>query len=391
MKIERIRIKRFKVFKDVEIRNLPDMCVFLGANSSGKSSLFDVFAFLSDALRDNITAAFNARGGFKEVVSRDQSGDIEFEITFRNDTAFLIYTLSFGLKKEQPIVTKEILTHSTGQGTQQILLDFREGRGTAIPDREEDESSIRKFHNNPEEAELDSPNILAVKGLGQFRRFKTISRLRKLAENWHISDINIHNARFKNHSGLDQRLNPSGENLASAARHIYQNHREIFNAILGKMKEKIPALSRIEPVETVDGRIVLQFHEDTFNNPFSAGHISDGILKLFAYFLLLNAPTPRPLVCMEEPETYLHPDLLPELAEEIRTYANTRGQVFISTHSPDFVNAVRIEELFCLTRGKGFTSIRSAKDDPVVNSLYQSGDLLGYLWTQQYLKGGTVH
>lgn len=84
MKIESIKIKNFKVFTDTKINNLPKMCVFLGANGSGKTTFFEVFGFLSDALKNNVSIAINRRGGFKEVISRDSKGDIEFEIKFRN-------------------------------------------------------------------------------------------------------------------------------------------------------------------------------------------------------------------------------------------------------------------------------------------------------------------
>ena len=85
MKIEKIRIKNYKVLKDIEIKDLPDMCVFLGANGSGKSTLFDVLGFLSDALKSNVKIAINKRGGFDEVISRNSTGEIEFEIKFREE------------------------------------------------------------------------------------------------------------------------------------------------------------------------------------------------------------------------------------------------------------------------------------------------------------------
>lgn len=116
MKIEKIKIRNFKVFKNIEIRDLPNMCVFLGANGVGKTTLFDVFGFLSSALRNNVKYALNQRGGFKEVISRDSEGDIEFEIKFRNTESgikspLITYELSIGLNAhKQPIVTKEILS-----------------------------------------------------------------------------------------------------------------------------------------------------------------------------------------------------------------------------------------------------------------------------------------
>ncbi len=78
MKIKSIRLKNFRVFRDVSINNLPNCCVFVGANGSGKTSLFDVFQFLRDSLTYNVKQALAKRGGFQEVVSRGTEGPIEF-------------------------------------------------------------------------------------------------------------------------------------------------------------------------------------------------------------------------------------------------------------------------------------------------------------------------
>ena len=59
---------------------------------------------------------------------------------------------------------------------------------------------------------------------------------------------------------------------------------------------------------------------------------------MFAYLVLLYDPKPHPLLAVEEPENQLYPELLYELIEEFRAYALRGGQVFVSTHSPDFLN-----------------------------------------------------
>jgi predicted ATPase len=70
---------------------------------------------------------------------------------------------------------------------------------------------------------------------------------------------------------------------------------------------------------------------------------------MFAYLTLLYDPNPHPLLCVEEPENQLYPKLLWELAEEFRPYAYRGGQVIVSTHFPDFLNAATVEEVFKLT------------------------------------------
>jgi predicted ATPase len=394
MKIEKLKIKNFKVFKNVEIRDLPNMCVFLGANGVGKTTLFDVFGFLSSSLKNNIKTALNQRGGYKEVISRDSEGDIEFEIKFRNTpdkyvSPLITYELAIDLNQDnQPIVTKEVLSYRRGKtGKPYRFLNFSNGKGYAITNEEEFEETKQEFKEKREEQTLDSPDILAIKGLGQFQKFKAISAFRRLLENWFVSNFQIQSAQNIEDTGLSEHLSTTGNNLAQVTKYIYENNRSVFNNILEKMTKRVPGVAQVEAKETIDGRIVLQFKDGSFKDPFISRYVSDGTIKMFAYLVLLYDPTPHPLLCVEEPENYLHPELLTELAEEFREYAQKGGQVFISTHSPDFVNVLNVDELFWLNKEKGYTSIKRAKDDDIVKQLVKEGDLLGALWKQGYLKG----
>ncbi|MBT9583418.1 AAA family ATPase [bacterium] len=95
--IENLRIRNFKAFQDAELRDIPSVCLLVGKNGSGKSTVFDVFSFLKDALATNVTKALNRRGGFAEVVTRGQDGPIEFEVKFREAGGRLAtYTLKIG-------------------------------------------------------------------------------------------------------------------------------------------------------------------------------------------------------------------------------------------------------------------------------------------------------
>ncbi len=394
MRIEKLRIKNFKVFADAEINDLPNMCVFLGANGVGKSTLFDVFGFLSESLKNNVKSAINNRGGFKEVVSRNQEGDIEFEVKFRNEPLngkkqpLITYKLKIGLKNNNPIIKEEILTYRRGNkgwGRPWKFLDFKEGVGTAI--KNEEDYGTEGAEELRESQVLDSPDILAIKGLGQFKGFKAISDFRKLLDSWYIANFQIPDAKKSQDIGVSDRLSSTGDNLALVADYIYENHPDIFSKILEKMKKRVPGITKVDAEKTIDGRIILKFQDGSFKDPFISRYVSDGTLKMFAYLVLLNNPVKHPLLCIEEPENYLHPELLRELAEEFREYANSGGQVFISTHSPDFVNALDLDELFWLTKEKGYTIIKRAKDDTKVKALYKAGDYLGHLWNQKYFKG----
>lgn len=109
---------------------------------------------------------------------------------------------------------------------------------------------------------------------------------------------------------------------------------------------------------------------------------------MLAYLTLLYDPNPHPLLCVEEPENQLYPKLLWELAEEFRAYANRGGQVFVSTHSPDFLNATKVEEVFWLVKKKdGYTEVCRASDDPQIVAYMKEGDQMGYLWEQGLFEG----
>lgn len=168
---------------------------------------------------------------------------------------------------------------------------------------------------------------------------------------------------------------------------LYENHRDIFNQVIARMTQRVPGVGAIEPEPTVDGRLLLKFRDGSFRDPFIDRYVSDGTIKMFAYLVLLYDPSPHPLLCVEEPENQLYPSLLWELAEEFRDYANRGGQVFVSTHSPEFLNATRLEEVFWLVKEDGYAQVRRAKDDEQIAAYMADGDQMGYLWKQGFFMG----
>ena len=387
MQIESLRIRNFRVFNDVQVENIPQMAVFMGQNGAGKTTFFDVFGFLHDCLNNNVRSALAKRGGFSEVISRDQTGDMQFEVKFRPspDEPVITYELTVGLNEKQaPVVKKEVMRFRRGQhGAPWKILDFSYGEGVAAEGELQSYEDVQIANRTPQR--VSAPDILAVKGLGQFENFPAMASLRRLIEDWYVSDFHIESARNRQEANYSETLSTTGDNLAQVAKFLYDNHRDRFNSILRAMKERVPGVTNVEAKVTEDGYVILRFQDNKFKNPFSSKFVSDGPIKMFTYLVLLSDPNPHALLCVEEPENQLYPELLPQLAEEFRHYSNIGGQVFISTHSPDFLNAIRIEELYCLVKSEGYTKIVRASDLPLVASLYQEGDLLGSLWSQGIL------
>ena len=275
MHIESIRIKNYRVLRSVKIQDLPPLSVFLGANGVGKSTLLDVFSFLRDSLLHNVHVALIKRGGFKEVVSRGQRGPIEIELNIRDDKALVSYELHVGLRQAQPVIKRESLNYQRQGGQVWHLLDFCFGVGQAITN--EDEYGQKEAQAEPQQVE--SPDILAIKGLGQFSRFKQAAILRKLFENWHLSDFQIAEARPSKDAAYSTHLSERGHNLPLVAQFMYKSHPSEFKQILEKLKQRVPGVSKVEAEETVDGRIVLKFQDAAFKDPFLARYVSDGTIN----------------------------------------------------------------------------------------------------------------
>ena len=391
MKIESIRLKNYKVFRNVHLRDIPPFLVVVGANGSGKSTLFDVFGFLHDCLKSNVRQALDSRGRFSEVLSREAIDktiliEIQYRMLITGVERLVTYSLEIGERGGAPFVQREILRYKRGRyGSPFRFLDFTNGEGYAITNEED--------FNKPDdelkrEEQKVGPETLAIKGLGQFERFKAANAFRQLIELWHVSDFHINAARGrKEAAGESEHLSETGDNLPLVARYLFEQHPQAFQTILDTMARRVPGIASVEPKLMDDGYLTLRYQDGSFKTPFLDRYVSDGTIKMFAYLVLLHDPHPHPLLCVEEPENQLYPKLMAELAEEFRLYANRGGQVLVSTHSPDFLNSVALEEVCWLVKTNGATEIRRARDDEQIKTYMADGDQMGYLWKQGFFEG----
>jgi predicted ATPase len=394
MKIEAIRLKNFRAFSNIDLKDIPDFCVLVGANGTGKSTLFSVFSFLREAMTSNVTTALGKLGGSRgigEVRTRNTDGPIEIELKMRADLGranktLITYSLEIGEDHGRPVVLRELLKYRRGShGQPWAFLDFSRGEGQAVTnelDSLDDERNLTR-----EDQKLKAPDILAIKGLAQFDKFPAAVAIGTLIENWHLSDIHISRARPEQEIGYANHLSREGENLSLVIDYLNDQKPEVLDKILKLLASRVPGINKVESKKTEEGKVLLKFQDGAFEDPFLARYVSDGTIKMLAYLVLLYDPSPHPLLCVEEPENQLYPSLLAELAEEFRAYSKRGGQVFVSTHSPDFLNALQLKEVFWLVKKKGCTEILRAQDNAQIAAYLEEGDQLGYLWKQGFFEG----
>ena len=390
MQIESIAIKNYRCFRNIVLNDLTRMTVVVGANGSGKSSLFDVFAFLKDSLAQNVAAAVALRGGYRDLVSRGQADPIEITVKFRESGGRLAtYLLRIIQDGGSVVVDHETLSYRKGQGGRWgwRFVDCRRGEGKVITNETEYGVSAMKGEDRKKrEFKLDDPSTLAIKSFGQLQEFPIVSQLRSLIESWHISDFHIADARPSVEVGYAEHLSTRGDNVAQVAQYLY---REITpsssKTVLDAMRQTRTRHERRGGAKspTEDGRPRPSFPRLEASRIHSSRVTSlTGRLRCSAYLVLLYDPNPHSLLTVEEPENQLYPALMHELAEEFRDYARRGGQVFVSTHSPDFLNGAELDEIRWLVKEDGFTKVRRASESELLQALVHEGDLPGALWRQ---------
>ena len=396
--LEGFRVKNYRVLKDVtfgrlwqtqKVAPLGRLSAVIGKNGCGKSTLFDAFGFLSDCLLTDVEQACDARqrGGFERLVSQGSRGPIQFEIYYRAqaDSRPITYELTIGVDNAgRPVIESERLRQRRkGQtsGHPFSFLNLNRGEGEAW--------AGTSYGEGNEQAEkvavkLRNPRQLAVASYGALQEHPRIGNFRDFLQGWYLSYFAPDAARGLPLAGPQRHLNIHGDNLANVVQFMEREHSLLFQGTLARIAERIPGVERISTKRSDDGRLLLQFNDRGFEDPFFAQQMSDGTLKVFAYLLLLNDPEPPSFIGIEEPENGLYHRLLSVLVKEFREQKHS--QIFLTTHQPYLVDELAPEETWILEKGTdGFSSIRRASDDPLVKNLVEEGLPLGGLWFSDYL------
>ena len=422
--IEGIRIRNYRVLRDVtlgrignnpHVAPLNPMTAVIGKNGVGKSSLFDAFGFLADCLKLGVEEACDARGrgGFDRIRSKGSDDHIIFEVCYRWEPQIQPIMYMLAITKDdsgRPCVSLEFLYQYAG-GQPRAFLMLSNGAGVAwkgdTQGQQMDESvggvvdfgrqvvrlpesgQATSENDNVENVQFQDNRRLGIATLGAMKQHPRIAAFREFIEGWYLSYFTPDAARGLPLAGPQRRLSIHGDNLANVVQYMEREHPDEFDGILHKIAGRVPGIDKIETQRSEDGRLLLRFNERGFEDPFYAQQMSDGTLKLFAYLLLMEDPSPPPIICIEEPENGLYHKLLEVLAAEFRAHATgerNAPQIFVTTHQPYFVDALTPAETWVLEKqDDGFATIRRASDDPIVKAMADEGLPLGSLWYSDYL------
>ena len=370
---------------------LQPLNVLIGPNASGKSNLIEALSLLAATPRD-ILEPIRLGGGTREWLWKgvDSTSPATIEVTTKNpqpgrlDIRYLLTFQEYGQRFK--LVDEAIETIKPMPGYAEPYLYYSFQNGKPVLNIQETDHTSPKRHLQIEEVSLEQ-SILSQRRdpdtypeltyLGD--RFKEIRFYRK----WDLS----RGGPIRSPQATDQTQNfllEDASNLGLVLNDLFTRpliKQKIMTYIRSFYPHVLDIVSRLR-----DGTVQLQFHEEGLNHPISSTRLSDGTLRYLCLLTVLCNPDPPPIICIEEPEIGLHPDIIPEMAE-LLIEASERSQIIVTTHSETLVDSLTDipESIIVCEKPEKHTQLRRLDNKELGPWLekYRLGDL----WTTGELGG----
>ena len=350
MKIVQLDIQGFRSLKNVTWRP-GDLNVVIGPNGSGKSNLLRMLELIANSSQGHLRSYIQSVGGMDAVVWDGQVPNILFSLdssTTAQDSLQLLKALfykvdmvklgssnDFSIEQESLMTQQERGSWQRTRTRNQIL---RQGPSSEIfNDQQGQLASVA-------DSMPESETLLSLVA-SPFSYNKLLTAFQAQLAQWFIyEDIRVDRRAIIRQapvSRLEQRVSPDGQNLINVLHTLYMSDRkfkqDINDAMFAAFGEDFDEL--IFP-PAADQRIQMRVRWKTLKREQSTADLSDGTLRFLFLLTVLAGPNPPPLVAIDEPETGLHPSMLPIIAE-YAVEAATRTQVIFTTHSDQFLSAFR--------------------------------------------------
>jgi predicted ATPase len=384
--IEHLTPKNFLSFgPDHPGIELQALNVFIGPNGSGKSNLIEAVSLMRSAPKD-MREVTRKGGGVAEWIWKGEAksaASVDWVVRNPKGPLPLRHAVSFRAVAQSFSLDDERVEEAETQPGQ-LFVSFYYRYQHGHPAVNGDDSGQRRLMRETIEPDR---SILA-----QMRDPETYPELAWLAQSY--EQIRIYrewafgrNAVFREPQKADMRndaLEEDFSNLGLFLNRLKTRHPAAKRAILENLKDLYDGIADFE-VLIEGGTVQVFFTEDDYVIP--ATRLSDGTLRYLCLLAILCDPNPPPLICIEEPELGLHPDIIPKVADLLRA-ASERTQIIVTTHSDILVDAMTAtpDAVVVCSKLHGETAMERLRPDDLREWLEKYR--LGQLWTKGEI-GGT--
>lgn len=394
MRILNLKIQGYRSLKEV-CWAPGNLNVLIGPNGSGKSNILRVLEMISISARGQLGKHIQRAGGMDPLVWDGTAESINFSIkvspseenrSVERESLKYSMTIERIGKGSTYRIAHELLGNyyrvEKGEHTEPLKMIERDARSAVVFD--ENERSLVA----PEESIVEEESLLSLTS-GPFTQNHIIPPFQAHLAGWSIyhdlhvnMDAPIRQPTIARH---ETRVDPDGQNLISVLHTLYTGDRDFKNDVNLAMRAAFGEdFDELVFPPAADQRIQLRVRWKTLSREQSAADLSDGTLRFLFLLTVLASPDPAPLIAIDEPETGLHPSMLPIIAE-YAVDASDRTQIILTTHSPQLLDAFKdvVPKTTVVKWDEGETVLQNVEGDMLecwlkefsLGSLFRSGEL----------------
>ncbi|MDR2754182.1 MAG: AAA family ATPase [Planctomycetaceae bacterium] len=373
------------VYIDDETRVLPyhlnSTTLFIGNNGTGKSSALDAFSFVSDCYRHGVDFACLKRGGYDAIYSHGGKGSLSFGFHYRQNEELeaVTYALSIAFAKNKfPFIESELLAYQRGKESLPIFFlqnGMRSIRYLA-PDEQIGTAELTKI-------EFTDYKNLGLASLQSHPKFPVLASLKNLLENWVLSSFTSGSARGLDFSLPRQHESQRGMNLSGLMGYVLKRYGTENKTFFQRIASFLPDVETILVDSTQIDKPRLAFKMLGTKQPIPITHLSEGIIRLFAYTILLEEDDPAPLIILEEPENGLDWSSRANLIDQIHHVFDhsQNAQLIMTTHHHDFADSLHPSQVWVFEKNQdGFTVVERASDALVLQEMMEGNQPIDSYW-----------
>jgi len=337
-RLQQIHVRGFRRLRDVQL-DLRELCVLIGANGSGKTTVLDVFSLLAASASGRLKDEVSGAGGLNANLTADGTREMQFELSMTiPGHEPLVYQLAMAPSGVAYEISRESLTQRNPPRSNPFKhIDSRHGDIHYY--KVEDSGLVRpNWEPNPLETSLAQvPKMFQEPEV--FR-----SRLAS-STYYHVLDVGAR-APVRQPQPLRPADLPGrdGEDLVSCLFNLRETDRDRFEAIEDTLRAGFSDFARLDFPPVAAGTLAMTWRDKNFAHPLFMHQLSEGTLRFLWLVTLLQSPGLTAVTLIDEPEVSLHPELLSLLADLMRE-ASTRTQLIVATHADRLVRFLEPKEV----------------------------------------------